>query len=94
MDYLSRASKPVRPAEGGIKSTDQSFLGKGGGKENRNKCPLGEKGKKSVAILPCMKGTRCPTNLALILLWEKRKRNPVTTFLGKGEKGLLRNELL
>ena len=31
MDYLSRASKPMRLAEGGIKSTDQSFLGKGGG---------------------------------------------------------------
>ena len=64
------------------------------GKENRNKCPLGEKSEKSVASLPWMKRTRYPTNLALIPLWEKRKRNLVTTSSGKGEKDLLRNEML
>ena len=69
-------------------------MGKGVGSENRNKCPLGEKSKKSVATQPWMKRTRYPTNLALILLWVKRKRNPVTTSSGKGEKDMLRNEML
>ena len=80
-------------AEGAFKSTDMSVLGKGVGKENRNKCPWGEKCKKSVATLPWMKRTRYSTNLALILLWEKRKRNLVTISLGKGEKDLLRNKM-
>ena len=39
MDYFSRASKPVRPAEGGIKSTYQSFLGKGGAKKIETSVP-------------------------------------------------------
>ena len=80
-------------ADGVVKSTDKSVLGKGVGKENRNKCPLGDKCNKSVATLPWMKRTRYSTNLALILLWEKRKRNLVTISLGKGEKDLLRNEM-
>ena len=46
MDYLSRASKPMRLAEGGIKSTDQSFLGKGGGQRKQKQVSLGWKGQE------------------------------------------------
>ena len=70
-------------ADGVVESTDKSVLGKGVGKENRNKCPLGDKCNKSVATLPWMKRTRYSTNLALILLWEKRKRNLVTISLDR-----------
>ena len=80
-------------ADGVVKSTDKSVLGKGVGKENRNKCPLGDKCNKSVATLPWMKRTRYSTNLALILLWKKEERNLVTTSSGKGEKDLLRNKM-
>ena len=73
---------PVKFADGVLKSTDKSVLGKWMGKENRNKCPSGEKSKKSVATLPWMKRTRYSTNLALILVWKKEEKEPSDNILG------------